>query len=191
MVMQFNNRYFAMRHGRSLANEQGIIVSDPVNGVLEEYGLSVIGRQQAEKSALSSGLNQDALIYTSDFSRAHQTAEIVRRVIGAKNVVIAKPLRERYFGDWEKTAHDNYKKVYELDRVVADRHANNVESLNSVLTRTLRLVTAIEQAYKDRDILLVSHGDTLQILQAGISGYSPTKHCDLPYLKTAEIRRLV
>lgn len=179
-----------MRHGQSLANEQGIIVSDPVNGVLEEYGLSAVGRQQAEKSAQDSDLNQDTLIYTSDFSRAHQTAEIVRRVIGANNVVIATQLRERYFGDWEKTAHDNYKKVYEFDRVVADRHTNNVESLNSVLARTMQLVTTIEQAYKDRDILLVSHGDTLQILRTGMSGISPVKHCDLPYPKTAEIRRL-
>lgn len=185
-----NNQYFIMRHGQSLANEQGIIVSDPANGVLEEYGLGVVGRQQAKESAQNSGLNQDTLIYTSDFSRAYQTAEIVRQVIGANNVVVATQLRERYFGDWEKTAHDNYKKVYEFDRVVADRHVNNVESLNSVLTRTLQLVTAIEQTYKGRDILLVSHGDTLQILQAGMSGYSPTKHCDLPYPKTAEIRRL-
>lgn len=104
--------------------------------------------------------------------------------------MIATQLRERYFGDWEKTAHDNYKKVYEFDRVVAERHINNVEPLNSVLTRTLQLVMTIEQAYKDRDILLVSHGDTLQILRTGMSGDSPTKHCDLPYPKTAEIRRL-
>jgi broad specificity phosphatase PhoE len=52
-----------MRHGQSLANQQGIIVSDPVSGVLEEYGLSVVGRRQAEESAQSSGLNQDTLIF--------------------------------------------------------------------------------------------------------------------------------
>lgn len=189
-MKRLNNRYFAMRHGRSLANELGLIVSDPENGMLVEYGLSEVGRQQAEKAAQSSALNQNTAIYASDFSRASQTAEIVRSIIGAGDVVHAEALRERNFGDWEKTSTSNYERIWSLDRNMLAHHENNVEPLDSVLARTLKLIDKIEHDYHDRDILFVSHGDTLQILQAGLCGYSPTKHRDLPQLETAEIRRL-
>lgn len=180
-----------MRHGRSLANEAGLIISDPVQGVLADYGLSEMGRQQAVGSAQNSALSDKTLIYSSDFSRARQTAEIVRQILNAGKVTIAEALRERYFGSWDKTSHDNYAKVWELDRHSGTSSHNNVESLASVLERAAKLIAEIENQYSDKTILLVSHGDTLQILQAGLAGHSPTKHRDLPHLETAEIRRLV
>jgi hypothetical protein len=36
----------------------------------------------------------------------------------------------------------------------------------------------------------VSHGDTLQILQAGFLRMSPSRHRSLPHLAPAEIRQL-
>jgi probable phosphoglycerate mutase len=190
-MARLNNRYFAMRHGQSLANEQGIIISHPANGVLAEYGLSEIGKNQVAASVKKSILPPDTVIYSSDFSRARQTAEIVCQQIGGSEVTLAEELRERYFGDWEKMPFANYEKVWQVDREHADWHKHNVEPVNDVLTRTLRLITEIEYHHLERDILLVSHGDTLQILQVGLSGQSPTKHRDLPYFETAEIRRLV
>jgi broad specificity phosphatase PhoE len=67
-----------MRHGQSKANLKEIIISHPENGLLEKYGLTELGRQQARQSAASSPLTKDTLILSSDFSRARQTAEIVR-----------------------------------------------------------------------------------------------------------------
>ena len=45
--MALANRYYACRHAESTANVSGIIVSDPVHGVRQEYGLSPRGREQA------------------------------------------------------------------------------------------------------------------------------------------------
>ncbi|KAJ1468777.1 hypothetical protein T484DRAFT_1854221 [Baffinella frigidus] len=36
------NKYYAMRHGLSEANEPGIVVSDPVNGIPKAYQHSII-----------------------------------------------------------------------------------------------------------------------------------------------------
>lgn len=180
-----------MRHGQSLANEAGLIISSPVDGALNKYGLSDEGRKQVMLSTQSSALNSSVLIYSSDFSRARQTAEIVRQLINADDITITESLRERYFGDWDKTSHDNYQKVWEIDRRLSNAHENNVEPLGSVLSRALQLITSIENEHTGQTILLVSHGDTLQILQAGAAGHSPTKHRDLPHLGTAEIRRII
>ena len=59
-----------------------------------------------------------------------------------------------------------------------------------MLDRTTALIADLEQRYSGRDILLVSHGDTLQILQAGFLRVDPSGHRRLPHLDTAEIREL-
>ena len=59
-----------------------------------------------------------------------------------------------------------------------------------MLDRVDRLVADLERRYAGRDILLVSHGDTLQILQAGFLRMNPSPHRRLPELRTAEIRQL-
>lgn len=190
MKLQLKNRYFVMRHGRSLANEQDIIVSWPENGVLSEYGLSEEGRSQVEAVANDCDLSRNILIYSSDFSRACQTAEIVRESLGARPVTKTQLLRERNFGDWEKTPQRNYEKVWRLDNSHAQQYIGGVEAPLAVLLRLRRLLLNIEEEYSDKDILLVSHGDTLQILQAGLSGFDPSLHRAMPHIDTAEIRRL-
>lgn len=186
--MNLHNTYYAMRHGRSLANERGLIVSDPAHGLLLEYGLSDAGKRQVVLAAHDTNLDARTLIYTSDFSRARQTAEIVQRIIAAPRCVLALELRERFFGEWELTSHDNYSKVWKAD---ASRKTNaGVESPDHVLARTWRLIKSLEQTHQGEQILLVSHGDTLQILQAGFAGYDPWQHRQVPHMETAEIRRL-
>ena len=98
------NRFSIMRHGQSKANARGIIVSRIENDRRGDYGLSELGRQQALAAARGCGLPGNTVIYSSDFSRAWQTAEIVRAQLGALEIVIAEALRERRFGDWEGSA---------------------------------------------------------------------------------------
>ena len=75
----YRNTYYALRHGISEANEQGIIVSQPQNGV-PSYGLSSRGWtvtvEALQPSRLPAGLDPaNAVAYTSDFKRAADTAE--------------------------------------------------------------------------------------------------------------------
>ena len=59
-----------------------------------------------------------------------------------------------------------------------------------MLDRSTAFIVDLERRYSGRDILLVSHGDTLQILRAGFLRMNPSQHRSLPELKTAEIRQL-
>lgn len=184
------NRYAIMRHGQSRANVRGIIVSDPASGLRAEYGLSPLGREQVLVSAKESDLPSSTLIFSSDFSRAAQTARIVRESLGAGRVTLAKELRERYFGAWEGTTSANYAQVWAADADDPDHSLNDVEPASAVLDRAAGFVARLDAEFEDRDILLVSHGDTLQILQAGFQGLSPAAHRSVPHLETAEIRRI-
>jgi broad specificity phosphatase PhoE len=190
-VDRLANRFSIMRHGRSKANARGIIVSRIENDRRGDYGLSELGRQQALAAARSCGLPGNTVICSSDFSRARQTAEIVRAHLGAPEIVIAEALRERCFGDQEGSATGNYEQVWAADETNPCYAGGNVEPTTAVLDRTTAFIVDLERRYSDRDILLVSHGDTLQILRAGFLRMNPSQHRTLPALKTAEIRQLL
>ena len=189
-VDRLANRFSVMRHAQSKANAGGIIVSRIDNDRQGDYGLTEHGRQQALAAAQRCGLPGDTVIYSSDFSRARQTAEIVRAHLGAPEVVISEALRERCFGPWEGSAAGNYARVWAADETDPVHADGNVEPAAAVLDRTTALIAQLERRHCGRDILLVSHGDTLQILQAGFSGVDPSRHRTLPHLATAEIRQL-
>lgn len=179
-----------MRHAQSKANAGGIIVSRIANDRQGDYGLTEHGRQQALAAAQGCGLPGDTVIYSSDFSRAVQTAEIVRAHLGAPEVVTTAALRERCFGSWEGSATSNYALVWAADEADPGHADGNVEPAAAVLDRTAAFIAELERRHCGRHILLVSHGDTLQILQAGFLGVDPFRHRSLPHLATAEIRPL-
>lgn len=189
-VDRLANRFSVMRHAQSSANVAGIIVSRIGNDLHGDYGLTGHGRQQALAAAQGCGLPPDTVIYTSDFARARQTAEIVRAHLGAVEVGIARSLRERHFGRWEGSAVGNYAGVWAADETDACHADGNVEPAAAVLDRVTAFVAELERRHRGRSILLVSHGDTLQILQAGFLRVDPSRHRSLPHLATAEIRLL-
>ena len=189
-IERLANRFSVMRHGQSKANAAGIIVSCIGNDRRGDYGLTELGRQQALAAARGCAQPRDTIICSSDFSRARQTAEIVRAQLSGAEVVIAEALRERYFGAWEGSATGNYARVWAADETDSGRADGDVEPAAAVLRRTTALIVDLERQYAGRDILLVSHGDALQILQAGFLQIDPSRHRSLPALETAEIRPL-
>ena len=190
-LQNLRNRYFAMRHGHSLANQQGLIVSDPRNGV-DGYGLSPRGREQVENSISNAGLDgQPMRIVSSDFRRALESARIAHRLLDTPTELVTDPrLRERFFGELELGTDTAYETVWQRDAVDADHRELGVESASSVMARVTGLVADLEADHADETFLLVSHGDALQILLTAFAGLDASTHRDIAHLQTAEIRAL-
>lgn len=189
-MQTLQNNYYAMRHGQSKANVEGIIISDPAVGTTQ-YGLTEVGKQQAEQSITAADFDQNTIIVSSDFKRAIETAKIVHQHIQANTKIIESwKLRERYFGEWEGTSNENYQKIWLTDIQTDLDPGYKVESVNQVIQRFLELMLTLESTFQKREIILVSHGDTLQIGQAFLQNIDPHQHRSLPHLSTAEIRNL-
>ena len=188
---QLKNTYFVMRHGQSLANVEELVVSTPDNGV-PSYGLSKKGEQQVEQSILScKGLSQSVHIISSDFKRAHESANIAHDLLKCSvDIILDSRLRERDFGDFELTPNENYQTAWDHDAIDSSHTFDNVESADSVMERSTDLIQALEEEHDNMSFLLVAHGDTLQILQTAFLKYSAKKQRELPHLNTAEIREL-
>ncbi|KAI9204442.1 histidine phosphatase superfamily [Polychytrium aggregatum] len=234
LPQQLRNRYFVLRHGHSLANQAGIIQSDPDRGT-QGFGLSELGKSQAnDKTRRFLGVNEGWFcsspglhnsdgndgddgkackwsrlwIFSSDFKRAFETAEIVRDVYPGPCELTTTPLlRERFFGyGLEGQPNTRYDQVWAFDgqRLPVPRFSDEeraehpddaVESPVSVRNRVLGLISQIERADTERtgprNIVLVAHGDTLQILQTAFARIEPWDHRSLRHLDTAEWRQLV
>ncbi|GHA17072.1 fructose 1,6-bisphosphatase [Arenicella chitinivorans] len=184
------NQYTLMRHGESLANRKGLIVSAPENA-LNDYGLTSKGADQVISAALKSRIHSDTLIVSSDYRRAIETAEIVHSVVACKHDIVRdERIRERFFGDWELEDHRHYEDVWQNDLASPTSTDNNVEPVLDTLARAQSLIESLEADYTNRSILLVSHGDVLQILLAHYHRLNPRFHRSLSAIGNAEVRSL-
>ncbi|MBX2848201.1 MAG: histidine phosphatase family protein [Acidiferrobacterales bacterium] len=185
-----NNRYYVMRHGESTANRIGVIVCAPKDA-LNGFGLTARGAEKVLDVAVKTRLSTDLLIVSSDFLRARETAEIVQKVVDIKSPIeFRKELRERSFGDWHLSDDSHYELVWRNDLKHPTITSNGVETAAEVLDRVMLLVEELEQSHQGRTILLVGHGDVLQILCSHFNGIECRFHRSLSSLKNAEIRAL-
>lgn len=186
-----SNQFYAMRHGHSEANAAGIIISAPELGVAQ-YGLSAKGVEQVAKSlAAKHGLDKTARVVSSDFKRARETAEMVKKALECEYPVVQDTrLRERFFGRYDRGSDLVYPKVWDLDRIDPSHTENDVESASAVMARVTQLVVELDRLYCDSTILLIAHGDILQILQTAFARQDASRHREQKHLETAEIRPL-
>ena len=128
------------------------------------------------------------VVITSDFKRTRETAEIVH-----ENLKVKMPLRmdirlrERGMGDLDKQPPNVFYETLLRDEVDPTHTDNNVESVGSMVIRMTHVVNDVEKEFKDKVVVLVSHGDPLLTLYAVSQGespsvrvkkFSPFKNCD-------------
>ena len=180
-----------MRHGQAGNNLDKIIVSEPKEGRLK-FGLTDRGINQIKKTiAKSKFLDKDFIIYHSDFKRTSQTAEWVSKILGIKKIYKTPLLRERFFGRLNNKSTKNFILVWQNDQKTISSGYVGGESVNDVLNRTTKLVANLEKKYQGKNILLISHGDTIEILQAGLLKVDLLKRSKfVKHIKTGEIREL-
>ncbi|RUP44733.1 histidine phosphatase superfamily [Jimgerdemannia flammicorona] len=209
------NQYVLFRHGRSLANERGVVVSAPENGVAiaggplgTGWGLSEVGKAQVMQSAQtladflypynSTSPLPEVRIYTSPFLRASETASIIHTVLTNTSLTPAPPisypivhpsLSERFFGDFELHSDKIYNTVWAADADDGAHTRWNVESCVSVRNRTASLVLDVIEPLPPAPAftaVLVAHGDALQILQTAFEDVPVSTHRQLRHVETAE-----
>lgn len=183
-----NNHYLLMRHGHSEANLAGRIVSTPARGV-GGCGLSARGRDQLVEVLAGWRWARPQRVVHSDFLRTTETAERIARHFGL-GLEADTRLRERHFGDLEGEGDARYAEVWARDsRDSAHRYAG-VESVVEVAARMMAVIEELERAHTGETLLLVSHGDPLQILLTALEGRDLARHREREPLAPASITPL-
>lgn len=154
----------AIRHGETAWN-----VDTRIQGHLD-IPLNDQGRWQAERlgRALAARDPLDA-IYTSDLSRAHDTARAIARHTGAP-LALHAGLRERGFGSFEGQTYDDIARQRPEEselwrqRDPDWRPPDGGESLVQVRERIVRTLHEIVARHPGQRIVLVAHGGVMDQL---------------------------
>ncbi|KAJ4963024.1 hypothetical protein NE237_022963 [Protea cynaroides] len=172
------NRYWILRHGKSIPNERGLIVASRENGTLPEFQLASEGVTQAQLAGESflKELKENKIplenvrICYSPFSRTRHTAKVVASVLDipfeGPQCKVVEELRERFFGpSFELQSHDKYAEIWDFDEKDPFMQPEGGESVADVVSRLATAIATIESEFQGCSVLVVSHGDPLQILQ--------------------------
>jgi broad specificity phosphatase PhoE len=154
-------RILLVRHGESEWNASGRWQG------WAESSLSDLGRRQAFEAASAVGA-VDAIV-ASDLERAVQTALIVSEAIGVGPVVTEAGLRERNVGDWTGLTRDEIEERWpgDLDRWRKGElpEPPNGERNDAIIERVEAALRRIAQSFDGGEVLAVSHGGVMRLLE--------------------------
>ncbi|KAL0365744.1 UNVERIFIED_CONTAM: hypothetical protein Sangu_0672000 [Sesamum angustifolium] len=117
---------------------------------------------------------ENVRICYSPFSRTSHTAKVVASVLdipfeGSQCKVIPD-IREHFFGpSFELKSHDKYPEIWAMDEKDPFMQPEGGESVDDVVTRLTKALAIMESEFQECTVLIVSHGDPLQILQTILS----------------------
>jgi broad specificity phosphatase PhoE len=149
-------RLLLIRHGETDWNIEGRWQGQA------DVPLNAKGRQQAADLASALSTAQIASVYSSDLSRAAETAGILARVIHA-DVTLDRRLREIHQGEWQGRLATDIQRLYamEFGRRKADPQSvapPGGETAADVMLRALASIHDIARAHPGGTVAVVSHG---------------------------------
>jgi len=155
-------RIIAIRHGETAWN-----VDTRIQGQTD-IGLNDKGHWQARQAAAALAHEPIAAIYTSDLSRAHDTARAIAQVQGLTPQT-ERGLRERAFGIFEKRTWAEIESLWPDDarqwrERVPEWAPAEGESLLALRERIQHLTHALAARHLGEQIVLVAHGGVMDIL---------------------------
>lgn len=161
-------RLCIIRHGETAWNAE-----HRVQGQLD-VPLNAAGLAQAD--AVARALRQEAFdaIYSSDLSRAVQTAQPLASILALK-ILRHEDLRERHYGVFQKLTYAEVKVRYPEDyaRFEArdpDFAFRTGESLRDFSARSVEAISRIERANEGKNIAVFTHGGVLDKLYRFVTG---------------------
>ncbi len=191
-IEKSGNRYFVMRHGEAKNNLDDLVSSSYNN----DDPLTEKGRNQVKESAEKLKDKKIDFIFSSPFIRTKETADIVASVIGFKDdqIMIDDRLHEMSIPEYEGQKWSDYHNVYPNTVEVFYHRDAGSESYNEVKKRTMNFIYDIENKYKGKNILIVTHGGPTWLAVAGSRGYTASESIemlkDFNYLQNAEFEEL-
>ena len=175
-------KLFLVRHGESEYNKLGIWTGQ------KDVSLAEGGYEEARKAGEILKKEKIDVAYVSDLKRTQQTFDEIKKVCGIDDVVCqaVASLKERDYGvhtgknKWqvkEEIGEDEFQRI----RRGWDTKIDGGETLKDVHDRVVPYYK--ESIKKDlldgKNVLVVSHGNTLRVLVKYLEDIDDTKICDL------------
>ncbi|MDD5760572.1 MAG: histidine phosphatase family protein [Candidatus Pacebacteria bacterium] len=197
MKLSLKNKYFLLRHGKTIHQTEKkdityLYPDDNPPCILLEEGIKeahLAGEKLKQK-------NID-LIFASEVLRVRQTVEIVAGIIGydLKKVIYDQRLRDINWGVFGGKSKKEAWAYYNNDILQKfGKPAPQGESWDQCRQRMIAVLNEIENKFENRNVLIVSHGDPLWLLEGYLKGKSNEELIhemkNNQDIKTGEIREM-
>lgn len=162
------NKFIFIRHGEAGNNAQAICNSNPS----EIFHLTENGKEQVKTAA--GKITKVNAIYTSPYTRAKETAEIIAEKSGFDKNKIKEDerLKELNFGDFDGKPFSDYVKFDEKNIHAYDTPLPRGESYNDAKKRFGEFLYEIDRLHKNETVVVSTHGMGLEAVLAIIEGAS-------------------
>lgn len=157
------NKLFIVRHGETDWNVKKLLQGKT------DIELNENGIKQAEELIDKLDFNNIDIVISSPLKRAKQTATII--VSNRLDIKYDDLLIERGFGNYEGKPIEFDLIGKQWDYRLNDSE-NEIESIQDCLKRAQQFIDKINKEYKDKNILIVSHGGFIKALHFCLEGYN-------------------
>ncbi len=168
-------RMYLIRHGETDWNRDEICMGQM------DIPLNEQGRRQAALTAERLASEHLNIIYSSDLSRAVETAQIIaRRQPHHPEVIVRKDLRELHYGHWQGYKREDLEERFPEAFTAGDPHRvdplsfqpKGGESMRQLYERAVRAFQEILEKHQGQTVAIVAHGGVIRhvvnyVLQQG------------------------
>jgi broad specificity phosphatase PhoE len=196
MKHNLKNKYFFLRHGKNIhqAELKDIIYCYPD----DETPCSLIeeGISQAKDAGEKLKDKKIEHIYCSDILRTRQTAKIVAEIIDfdENKIIYDARLRDINWGIFGGKHKDEAWAFYGGDKIKKfNVPTPQGETWNDCRERMKKVLNDIESNFENKNILIISHGDPLWLLEGYIKDISDEELLDKrgeTLIQTGEVREV-
>lgn len=171
-------RLIIVRHGITDFNVQGIMQG------LQGKSLNQEGRLQAQKLARRLKKEKIDYVYTSDLSRAVETAQEVVQYHPHLSLIYSSQIRERSYGIYDGKHRDLYLAAWKKTAVTYfEFKPEGGESIIEAQQRALQFYQTLFVKHRQETVLLVSHGSFIRTLIA-VMLHESSNYSDAEYFKS-------
>ena len=156
------NKLFLVRHGEAENNVKNILNSDLSKN---HYHLTENGEKQIKDLTKILEDKKIDLIFSSPLLRARETAEIIANNLKLQ-IIEDDRLSEFGQGEFDGKTQEEFDAVFPTwpEEIMDKREEFGVETENEARERFSNFLKEINEKYKNKNIIIVSHGDPLQFL---------------------------
>ncbi len=159
------NTFYMLRHAEATHNVSGYIASGETEKTERQPKLTQRGKEQVTGVAEELYDKDIGTIYASPYKRTVETASIIAEKLGLKIKLDAR-LGEIDMGVFDGKDIEEYREFFKngIDRFT--KTIEDGESLSDVKVRAKLFLDDVLKNHKDENILVVSHGGTLWMMDS-------------------------
>ncbi len=171
-IKEVHNDYFILRHAHTKYTSELTNTIYPESAHFE-LGITEEGEEDIKELIPVLKEKEINLIISSDYLRTQMTSKIIAENLDLK-VNFDKRLRDIDLGVYKGKSKDDFYEVITPEKMFY-KGPKKGESWLECIKRTEEVIKELEEKYENKNILIVSHGDPLWLLEKGIAKKDPVE----------------